>query len=151
YVAVGRKILPDATWVCADVFKLPMLGHFRWAIANSPFGSTSRNGGKAPHYHGSRFEYHVLDISSSLADFRGFIIPQTSAPFRYSGRQHFESVPLPDIPHYAEFEEATRIVLENNCGLGTSIHRSEWRDVSPEVEIVTADFAEARKERERHT
>lgn len=151
YVEVGRKILPDATWLCADVFKLPVLGRFRWAIANPPFGSTGRNGARAPHYQGSRFEYHVIDIASTLADDGVFIIPQGSAPFRYSGRQQFEALRLEDAPHYAEFQEATGIVLENNCGLDTSVHRLEWHDVSPQVEIVIADFAEARKRREKHT
>ena len=39
-------------------------------------------------------------------------------------------------------------VLEPNCGIDTSYYADDWHGVSPRVEIVTADFVEARKRRE---
>ena len=39
YVEVGKKVVPEATWICADVldpFLPDLLGHIR--IANPPFG-----------------------------------------------------------------------------------------------------------------
>src|ERR1044072_699517 len=48
YVAVGKKILPEARWMEASFFDvLSMdLGHFDVAISNPPFGRISRPEGK---------------------------------------------------------------------------------------------------------
>ena len=146
YVEVGRKILPQATWICGDVFQLPVLGHFQFAIANPPFGTTHRSG-QSPRYTGARFEYHVIDIASDLANNGVFLIPQQSAPFCFSGRQSFSSVPLEQIPHYSDFVDRTGIELTANCGIDTSAYRDDWHDVRPVTEIVTADFADARDRR----
>lgn len=39
YVAVGRKMVPQATWICADALSLPDLGRFDTAISRSRIGS----------------------------------------------------------------------------------------------------------------
>lgn len=51
YVAVGRRVLPEALWVCADVFELPTeFRHtFDLAISNPPFGHTPRSGVQRRH------------------------------------------------------------------------------------------------------
>lgn len=144
YVAVGRKVLPEATWIVGDVFDLPGgLGRFDFAISNPPFGATPRDL-KAPRYRGKAFEYHVIDVASDLADYGAFIIPQNSAPFRYSGHTHFEQT-LPE--SYRRFLAETGIELGANCGIDCEYYRGEWRGVAPAVEIVTADFTEARASR----
>jgi hypothetical protein len=146
YVAVGRKILPHATWVCCDIFNLLDIGRFDCAIANPPFGAARRRQ-SGPRYHGSRFEYHAIDVASDLADAGVFIIPQESAPFKYSGERQF-SLTAPDrMPHYGDFYAATAVELEHSCGIDTSIYRNDWRDVSPSTEIVVCDFKEARARR----
>lgn len=145
YVAVGRKLLPEAMWVEASVFDLPDLGRFDCAIANPPFGATPRTAGRAPRYSGKDFEYHVIDIASDLADYGVFIVPQMSAPFSYSGRPCFERT-LND--RYAAFTKATGIELGPNCGIDTAAYAGDWHGVTPTVEIVTADFAAARVSRE---
>ena len=54
YVEVGRKMLPEARWVCGSIFDLPRdLGHFDSAISNPPFGKVDRGGGNAPRYTGA--------------------------------------------------------------------------------------------------
>ena len=92
FVEIGKKLLPQANWICADVFDLDLaaLGHFDTVIANPPFGSNSRAGNKAPRYSGSSFEYHIIDLASDLADYGTFIIPQMSAPFKYSAARYFD-------------------------------------------------------------
>ncbi|MGF2209002.1 methyltransferase [Streptomyces albidoflavus] len=138
YVRIGRKVLPEATWICADIFDLPDLGHFDTAISNPPFGAIARDG-NSPTYSGHKFEYHVISVAAGLARFGAFIIPQHSAPFRYSGE-----------PFYREerdreclrFEEQTHIALGPNAGVDTSIYRDEWNGVSPRVEVVVAGFEE---------
>ena len=144
YVAVGKKVLPEATWLQADVFSLPGdIGHFDCAIANPPFGP-ARTSDRAPRFTGNVFEYRVIDIASDIADYGVFLIPQVSAPFEYSGKQAYRRT---EHDKYRNFYLQTAIALESNCGLDTSAHRGEWTIVPPQIEIVLADFEEARNRR----
>ncbi len=141
YVAVGRKILPEAVWIQADVFALPStIGRFDCAISNPPFGP-AKSSGKAPRFTGNVFEYRVIDIASDIADHGVFIIPQASAPFEYSGKQCYRQN---EHEKYRNFVAQTSISLGVNCGLDTSAHRNEWTIAPPPIEIVTADLREAR-------
>lgn len=143
YAAVGRKVVPEAEWIVADILHLPDIGHFDCAISNPPFGSTKRNGSSA-RYTGAAFEYHLIDVASDIADYGAFIVPQMSAPFQYSGRPYFEARRS---DAYVKFETQTGIVLEPNCGIDCAFYRGEWDGVAPAVEIVLADFTEARQRR----
>ncbi len=138
YVAVGRKVLPEATWICADLFDLPDLGEFDVVLSNPPYGTTQRSG-TGPRYQGRQFEYHVIDIAGRLGRYGVFLIPQQSAPFTYSGQRCFtESAGA----EYERFTTATGIHLEAGCGVDTSIYREQWQGVQPHTEVVTADFTE---------
>ncbi|WP_228002172.1 methyltransferase [Nocardia australiensis] len=143
YVRIGRKLLPEAVWIEGDVLDvLDMgLGHFDVAIGNPPFGGIKRSK-DALGYKGRKFEYHVIALASQLADYGVFIIPQMSAPFRYSGRPYYEG----DCGdrEYRKFSDVTGIVLNANCGIDTSSYAGDWHGVSPAVEIVTVDFEECR-------
>lgn len=147
YVAVGRKVLPEATWICGDVFtmELAALGHFGCAVSNPPFGATPRSG-KGPRYTGRAFEYHLIDLASDIADGGAFIIPQGSAPFSYSGSQYYRERKS---DHYLQFERQTGIELAAGCGVDCAFHRDDWKGVAPMVEIVCADFDTARKARQK--
>jgi len=149
YVAVGRKVLPEARWICAGIFELPFLapdlGRFDIAISNPPFGAIKRQNRNAPRYSGKAFEYHVIDLASDVADHGTFIIPQMSAPFRYSGQDCFKRR---EEPGYVAFRQATGIELQPNCGMDCDFHKDGWRGVAPTVEIVLADFTTAREARE---
>src|SRR5262249_47611369 len=64
YVTVGKKVLPEATWICANVLDLPAsLGRFDCAIANPPFGRI-KSTGAAPRYTGAEFEYSVSRLAA---------------------------------------------------------------------------------------
>lgn len=158
YAAVGRKLLPEARWIVGDVFDLPTdLGHFDAAISNPPFGIVKRTR-SAPRFTGRPFEIHVIDIASDLADWGAFIIPQASAPFRYSGcpaggwpatrRDGFGSG-YEDCPGelHATLLAQTGIVMQPNCGIDTALCQQEWHGVSPLCEVVICDFVEARARR----
>lgn len=140
YVKVGKKILPEAEWICGDVLDVPGmdLGRFDTAISNPPFGSIKRSG-DAPGYKGRRFEYHVIAVASQIATLGAFIIPQMSAPFRYSGQPCYRDELDRDC---AAFQQQTRIAMSCGAGFDTSIYLEEWRGVAPKVEIVTCDFSE---------
>jgi hypothetical protein len=140
YVEVGRRVLPEATWICADLLDVPEmgLGRFDTAIANPPFGAIAR-AGDGPGYRGRRFEYHVIAVAGQIAKWGAFIIPQNSAPFRYSGEPYFREQRDPELDR---FEHAAGITLEPSCGIETSIYAEDWHNVRPRVEVVTCAFTE---------
>ncbi|MGW5441564.1 methyltransferase [Nocardia asteroides] len=149
FVAVGKKLVPEATWVCADVFEL---GRQRWprfdtAIANPPFGNHARRG-DAPGYRGPRFEYHVIALASHLARSGVFLVPQTSAPFHYSGHQRMREDQ--GDAEYRRFCSGTGIVLEPGCSVDTAFHDPYWHQPAPRTEIVTAEFDHRALARRRH-
>lgn len=138
YVAVGRKVLPEAEWICTDVFDLPAdLGRFTFAISNPPYG----NGGPI---QGVTLDLNVVAVAERLADYGVFILPQMSASFRYSGERHYKATPG---TAYERFHEKTGISLGPNCGIDCDHYRGDWRGVAPKVEICVADFEEQRRER----
>ena len=161
YVEVGKKILPEATWICGDVLDpalIETLGHFDMAYSNPPFGKSIKSPFSTPRYRGGEFEYKVMDVASDLADCGAFIIPQRSAPFRYSGAHCFQdlrNVRINDPVHYSgsalkkytPFNKDTDINLEMGVGVDCDFHQDQWRDVSISVEIVNADFVDTREAR----
>lgn len=135
YSAVGRKVMPEATWIEADVQNLPDdLGEFDWVISNPPFGKKIKIAG--PRYSGEA-DLAVIDIASRYAPDGTFIIPQMSAPFEYSGRPYYRQH---SSAKYERFHKATGITLEAGCGVDCSYFIDQWKGVAPAVEIVTADF-----------
>lgn len=143
YAAVGKRVLPEAEWIVGDVFSLADLGQFDVAISNPPFGAVKTGSAFAGKYTGARFEYKVIEVASKLAKYGAFIIPQTSAPFRYSGCHQFSVEITNDCQ---KFMDQTGVTLDHNCGLDTSTYLSEWHGVSPMCEIVLSDFTEPRSE-----
>lgn len=143
YAEVGKRVLPEAEWIVGDVFTLGDLGRFDVAISNPPFGSVKTGSSFSGQYTGARFEYKVIEVASKLAKYGAFIIPQTSAPFRYSGCPSFSVEITSDCQ---KFMDQTGLALDHNCGLDTSSYLSEWHGVSPMCEIVLCDFTDPRPE-----
>lgn len=145
YVEVGRKLLPEARWINADVFDWRELdlGRFDFAIGNPPFGRVRRHA-NGPRYRGPEFEFHIIDIAAELADHGAFIIPQQSASFHYSGRPYFERRTQ---GRGYEFEQKTGLEMDAGAGVDTSIFRDEWKDTAIICEIACFDFAAARERR----
>lgn len=147
YVRVGRRVMPEAEWICADILDLPdrldELGEFCCAISNPPFGAIPRQRNAPGGYVGRRFEYHAIAVAALLARRGVFIIPQVAAPFRYSG------CPNPELDtgdvEYRKFSALTGIELTDTCGIDTSDYDGKWHGVCPRVEIVTSDFTERRR------
>lgn len=142
YVAVGRKILPEANWIQASVFDvLDMdLGHFDFAVSNPPFGKIKRPDGKgAPRYTGAEFEFHVVDIAAHLASYGVFILPQMSAGFNYSGKPGYSRQTSGKA---FDFQQKTGLYFESGCGVDTAFYQDKWRGVAPLCEIVCVEFGE---------
>lgn len=142
-VAVGKKIFPEATWICADMCDekvIKSLGKFHMAIGNPPFGKIKSNESSDwLKYKGSEAEYKAICIGSIIADNGAFIIPQISSPFSYSGQQYFKAQSCAKLE---KFIKETGIVIGTSCGIDTSPYQSEWKGANPAVEIVTIDYSE---------
>lgn len=135
YVAVGRRVVPSAHWIEADVFTAD-LGRHTFAISNPPFGAIK--GDKfAGKYTGGQFEYKVIERASTIAEYGVFILPQMSTPFRYSGEPFYRE-DEGDKPR--KFREQTGIVMQPSCGIDTALYRGEWKGVNPICEVVCCEF-----------
>jgi 23S rRNA G2445 N2-methylase RlmL len=144
YIEVGKKIMPNARWIQADILDLPEgIGHFDCAFGNPPFGTQVGSKQSSPRLASGPFEYKVIDVASDIADDGVFVVPQSSAPFQLSGRQ---SITFDKSRAYQKFEEDTRIVLDPNCGIDCTVE-AKWRGVHIVTEIVLADFKAARERR----
>ncbi len=69
YVKVGKRILPEATWICGSILDhelIESLGQFDCAISNPPFGLIANNkqtNSFELKYKGSEFEYMTIEIA----------------------------------------------------------------------------------------
>jgi len=140
YVAIGKKIVPEATWIQGDIFDLDLkaLGRFDMAIGNPPYGRVHMSS-KAPRYTGSEFEYAVIDIASDLADAGVFIVPQGSVPWMMSGIGHNYRSKIPP-KKYTKFLEETGIELDMNIGIDTSHAEELWHGTKIRTEITCVEF-----------
>lgn len=141
FVEIGKRLLPEVEWICADVFDEEWqenVGRFELAMSNPPFGRI-KTGDYSGAYDGPEFEYKVIELASRLAKFGAFILPQNSAPFRYSGQQCYREELE---PKYLKFHEQTGIELVTGVGIDTSIYRRDWKNTNITVEIVTAEFGD---------
>lgn len=138
FVAVGRRLLPEATWICGDVIDREIwqqIGAVDFAFCNPPFGQMMESPFNAPRYHGGEAEFKVLDVATMLAPSGAAIIPRMSAPFDSVGS--FDRRPS---PKYRAFHHAVGATLDGGVGIDPEYHRGGWKGVSPSVEIVTWDF-----------
>ncbi|MDD4971883.1 MAG: methyltransferase [Paludibacter sp.] len=142
YIEIGKRIVPSATWIHSSIFDLKDIGLFDVAVSNPPFGNIKENSftGK---YSGSQFEYKAIEIASRLARYGIFILPQMSASFRYSGAPFYKQ----EINEKCKkFIGQTGIIMEQSCGIDTSVYQDQWNGVSPVCEIVCCDFEEIKNE-----
>lgn len=136
YVAVGRKVLPEARWIRADAFDYHPAARlldkddalpFDCVVSNPPYGRVKTHANKF-----GRFEYDLIAHAKALAADGVFLIPQASVPFRFSGHQTYQQYGNSD---YEKFHRKTGIVLSMNCGIDTETYRTEWTIKPPVVEI----------------
>lgn len=136
YVEVGKKILPEANWIHANVLTdWKEFGKFDFAYSNPPFGNI-RSEGSSPNYTGSQFEYKVVDIANELSDGNAaFIMPQTSAPFKFSGNRGYLFDGTKNTK-YKAFHEQTGIHLDAGIGIDGSLYTNEWKNTNVLTEVV---------------
>lgn len=154
YVEVGRKLLPEATWINDSIFNYKEFGHYDQAISNPPFGKIKTGIDpeiqKELKYKGSEFDLITIDIASNIADRGSFIIPQMSTPFKYSGQPYFIDTresgkgynPHQQTPpaKVQKFIRETGLDYQFNVGIDTSIFKDDWKGVNVVPEVVCFDF-----------
>lgn len=142
YVKVGKRVLPEANWIQADVLSLtPCMfeGTFDVAISNPPFGNIKTHKLKSHvplKYRGSNFEFKVIEQAMKLAKYGVFVVLQTSVPFAYSGKKIYQDCKS---PKHEVFFKQTGLTLEMNCGIDVSAYKNQWHGVAPKCEIATVD------------
>lgn len=137
YIAVGKKIMPEARWIQGSIFDQHFDTKFDCAISNPPFGAI---GGLRDGYGG--FEFSTLAHASRIALSGAFILPQQSTPFKYSGQRNFEDLTNTDREpqKVRSFRDKTGIAYDFNCGIDTCFHIDDWHGVAPVCEICTFEF-----------
>lgn len=141
WVKIGRKLLPQVNWICADISDLNLreLGYFDKVISNPPYGVVpTLKQLKCPRYEGSQAHYKILDIASCMGSRGVFLLPQSASSFSYSNVSCFtqnENKLLKD------FGQQTSIEMTFNMGIDTSCY-SGFKNTTITTEIVCCDFDE---------
>lgn len=144
YVEIGKKIVPEATWVLADALnfkEIQKLGKFDQVFSNPPFGKVKTGTDEKIKYTGSEFELRAVEIASKIANKGTFILPQMSTPFRFSGENGFSQLEGSELPRkVSQFIKQTGLEFDFNCGIDTSEFKDQWKGVKVVCEIVNFDF-----------
>jgi len=135
FVAVGKKILPEAEWICADVLTHQFTSRYNCAISNPSYGKIMTGSNGNLKYKGSSFEFKVIEIASKISDRGAFVLPPNSVPFRMSPFYKKQTA-----SGYEKFNKETGIVLEPNCGLDCEMFKNDWKGTKISVEIAVCDF-----------
>lgn len=141
YVEIGKKLLPEATWICADIFEfvkdIKDQNFYDYVYSNPPYGRNVTTAHQ-DNYDGKLFEYKIIELGLSVADYGVFLIPQGSAPFNYSGRYFYDRR---EDKKYKKFSDQTGIYLEAGCGIDTSCY-DDFKNTKIITEVVTAEHLE---------
>jgi len=146
FVRVGKRILPEATWIQADVFDKSTyrnLGKFDEVISNPPYGLNGRaneNGKKSNWLYSGPSQYQAAQVAMMLASDGVFVLAQGDCPFQYSGNNRGPVYVKNE--KYEKFSEKTGVVFKMNCGIDTSY--AEWNGIGNGMrfEIVVVEKTE---------
>lgn len=143
YVAIGRRLVPQAHWICADALSPDTwfnLGLFDGVIANPPFGRVRSMQTLTARYSGTEAEFKIMDVCADVADYGVFILPQASAGYRYSGVTCYEEISSRKL---MKFVNDTRLQPDIGMGIDTTVYDS-WKSANIPVEVACIDYALAR-------
>lgn len=134
YVEVGKRILPEATWIQGDILDADILknhGEFDCFISNPPF----------MNMRGMKGAYTVSAIGVKLSKYGVMIVPQCNCPFIYSGRNQYETAYNRD---YDKFEDAELIKFSVSCIDTEEVYddydeKMKWDGVDVTTEIVIVE------------
>lgn len=140
FVEVGRKTVPEATWVQANALDPNLIdligGKFDILISNPPFQKTGfESKTHEGNYTGGNFEFKVIEAGHKLARYGYFIIPQMSCPFRIS--HVARAIPNHPSSEHSKFYDQTGLFLEaTNLGDFTDVEGFANADVKVETAFI---------------
>jgi hypothetical protein len=134
---IGKRVLPEAEWICADALQYSPDRFYRVAYGNPPFGKINTSEAFVGRYTGGEFEYKVIEHASKFSSYGVWIVPQGSAGFVYSGVHCYERR---ESGKYKKFSEQTGSTFEAGCGIDTSIYRDQWNGTNVVCEVVTVEY-----------
>lgn len=144
FVKVGRKLLPNAKWICGSVSDPDVIDELLnlnicTAISNPPFGSvTSMRSIPGNHYKGAQAAFKIAELALRVAKRATFILPNNCCPFMYSGQNTYKEV---DNSAYTQFSKQTGIDMTVSC-LDTVLlgeecdQKNHFRNTNITVEVV---------------
>ena len=133
YYELGKRILPEATWIHGDALTTPVDKFYDMAISNPPFGKIKTSDYTLKKYTGAEFEYKIMERAMEIAECGCFLIPQMSANFKYSKNRYFEWV---QSAKCKKFLDQTGFDMHPGCGVDTGYYLEDWNGVKPLCEIV---------------
>lgn len=147
YVAIGRKIVPEAIWIHGDVMDPGTHRKIRAALngrradvayANPPFGSGVRSIDTSGLPQGAPKlpEFAVMQTAALFAASGVFLVPPSSAGFEYSGVPCYRELPK---SNGAAFAAATRCEMSVGMGIDTTCYQG-FATTNVRVEAVTIEY-----------
>ena len=137
YVEIGRKLFPEAEWICIDVLDVDRVlagRRFDEFYSNPPFGAISKpSWGDRPGRKPVRWEYAVAEIGMRYAEHGTMICQQGITSWKMSGCQSFVEV---DNPVYKKWSGESGLVLANNCGIDCSHTPFKGANVTVDICVV---------------
>lgn len=133
-VAIGKKLVPEATWVCGSIFDqalMKKLGKFGVVISNPPYGLRKIEADWLK-YNGSS-DLMAVEVGLRSAGYGVFILPRPSVPWQYSYRDSYQQQSSPTLTKF----KAANPDLELGClSVDMSIYKDDWVDGISKVELV---------------
>lgn len=136
YVAVGKRLFPQAEWICGDALDPEVIEQLRgvdFAFANPPFGKQTKSEFEAPRYKGADFELKILDVLAAIAPEGWAIVPSQTAPF---DSRHFYKGQSINTAKADKWTAATGLGLHRHSSLDFDYYIDGWNGVKPRVDLV---------------
>ncbi len=151
FVDIGRRVLPEARWECADVFD-PLtwagLGQFDWFLSNPPFGGKKpplKETKKWLKFRGDS-ALMIIEIGMKATYPDGFalvILPQSQCPFAHSGVPRYKvQTPMPAMQKFLRTLPNVKLSITSgvtDCANPDDIVRG-FRDTGIVTEIVRIEW-----------
>lgn len=130
YVEIGKRLLPEATWVCEDALTCDVLQYtnkrrYDHGYSNPPFGSSTKGKHKGK-YTGGMFDLMVVEKIAQTCKYGAFLLPPGSVPFRLSGQHYYRRED--ENKNYNKFHDQTGLVLGAGVGIDTQLFKDDWKN-----------------------
>lgn len=144
YIDIGRRLVPEARWVRADVFEQDVwrdLGRFDMVVANPPFGASATDADLSWLRFRQKSKAHLMAVEISLRVSDGdsaFILPQIECPVIW--RDGAIDSDRPPSRAYQAFVKQWPDVCLETLSESAEGYRGQWHGTAPCVEMVSVHW-----------